>query len=74
MDCCAQSHAPELGQLLRILRSLALVAWRALTYSYSDVGASAIFILTFLWVLVFQKGTPISSSQDAQAVTTRRGA
>ncbi len=74
MDCCAHTQGPELGLLLRLLRSVAQVAWRALTFSYSDVAASAIFTLTFLWVLVYKKGTPISASQEQPDVNFRRAA
>jgi len=74
MECCAAAQGTDLGLLWRSLRSLALIAWRAVTLPYADTVGSAIFALTFLWVLVLQKGTPISRSQDAPVVTERRAA
>ena len=74
MDCCAHTQGPELGLLLRLLRSAAQIAWRALTFSYSDIAASAILTLTFLWVLVYQKGTPKYGSQERPTVNFRRAA
>ena len=74
MDCCAQTQGPELGLLLRFLRGIAQAVWRAATFSYSDAAAGAVFTLTFLLVLVFQKGTPISGSQDRPAENLRRAA
>ena len=74
MDCCAHTQGPELGLLLRLMRSMAQIAWRALTYSYSDTAAAAILSLTFLWVLVLKKGTPISASQEQPAANFRRAA
>jgi len=65
MECCAAAQGTDWGLVSRSLRALALTAWRAFTLPYADTIASAIFTLTFLWVLVFQKGTPISTSQDA---------
>lgn len=74
MDCCAHTQGPELGLLLRFIRQIAQLAWRALTFSYSDSAAAALFSLTFLWVLVFKKGTPISASQEQPAVDFWRAA
>ena len=74
MDCCAHSHGSELGLMLRFLRQIAQVAWRALTFSYSDTVTAAFFSLTFLWVLVLKKGTPISASQEQPSVNFRRAA
>ncbi len=74
MECCAAAHGTDWGLLMRSLRSLALTAWRALTLPYGETAAAAVFTLTFLWVLVFRKGTPISTSQDAPAETFRRAA
>jgi hypothetical protein len=74
MECCAAAQGTDFGLVVRSLRALALTAWRALTLPYADTIGVAIFTLTFLWVLVFQKGTPISRSQDAPAVTIRRAA
>jgi len=74
MECCAAAHGTDWGLVARSLRALALTAWRAVTLPYADTLASAIFTLTFLWVLVFRKGTPISTSQDVPAEITRRAA
>jgi len=74
IDCCAAAQGADLGLLWRSLRSLALIAWRAVTLPYADVVGGAILSLTFMWVLVVRKGTPISRSQDAPAVTERRAA
>ena len=74
MECCAAAQGTDLGLLWRSARALALTAWRAVTLPYADTIGAAIFTLTFLWVLVFERGTPISRSQDAPAVTIRRAA
>ena len=67
MDCCATSHAPELGLVLRFAKGIAGMFWRAVTLPYADTVGSAIFILTFLWVLVVQRGTPISTGEGKNA-------
>jgi hypothetical protein len=74
MDCCAAAHGTDFGLLWRSARALAVTAWRALTLPYADTVTAAVFTLTFMWVLFFQKGTPISRSQDAPAGTERRAA
>jgi hypothetical protein len=74
LDCCATPQGPELGLLLRSLRALAVVAYRTLTLPYADSLASVIFVLTFLWVLVFQKAEPISPLNSASAEADRRAA
>ena len=74
MECCAAAHGTDWGLLARSLKALALTAWRAVTLPYADTVAGAIFTLTFLWVLVFKKGTPISNGQDAPDLTSRRAA
>jgi hypothetical protein len=74
MECCAAAQGTDLGLVWRSLRSLAATVWRAATLPYADTIGAAIFTLTFLWVLVAQKGTPISRSQDAPVVTERRAA
>lgn len=74
MECCAAAHGTDFGLLWRSVRALAATAWRALTLPYADTVGVAIFTLTFLWVLVFRKGTPISRSQDAPVMTGRRAA
>ena len=65
MECCAAAQGTDWALLLRGARALALTAWRALTLPYADTVGGAILTLTFLWVLVSKKGTPISSNQDA---------
>lgn len=65
MECCAAAQGTDWAVLLRAMRALALTAWRAVTLPYADTIGNAIFTLTFLWVLVLRKGTPISTSQDA---------
>ena len=74
MDCCVHSQGPELGLLLRLMKGAAAMIWRAVTLPYADTVASAIFILTFLWVLVFQRGTPISSDETIAAPPLKRAA
>jgi hypothetical protein len=74
IECCAAAQGADLGLLWRSLRSLALIVWRAVTLPYADLVGGAVLSLTFMWVLVYQKGTPISRSQDAPAVTERRAA
>ncbi len=74
MECCAAAQGTDLGLVWRGIRALASTVWRAVTLPYADTVGAAIFTLTFLWVLVYQKGTPISRSQDAPAVTERRAA
>ena len=74
MDCCATTHAPELGFLFRFLKGVAGLFWRAVTLPYADTVGSAIFILTFLWVLVVRKGTPISTGESVTAPTVNRAA
>ena len=66
MECCAAAQGTDWALLLRGLRALALTVWRAVTLPYADTVGNAIFTLTFLWVLVSRKGTPISTSQDAR--------
>ena len=72
MDCCASTQGPELGLLLRLFRGAAALIWRAVTLPYADTLGSAIFILTFLWVLVFQRGTPISTGESVPTPTANR--
>lgn len=74
MDCCASTQGPELGLLLRLLRGVAAMIYRAVTLPYADTVASAVFILTFLWVLVFQRGTPISTGESVTNSTVNRAA
>lgn len=72
MECCAAAQAADWSLLGRSLRALALTAWRALTLPYADTIGPAIFILTFLWVLVTKKGTPIFGSQGSPDDAIRR--
>lgn len=74
MDCCASTQGPELGLLLRLLRGVAAMIYRAVTLPYADTVASAVFILTFLLVLVFQRGTPISTGESVTNSTVNRAA
>ena len=74
MDCCVSPQGPELGLLLRLMRGVTAMIFRAVTLPYADTVASAIFILTFLWVLVFQRGTPISTSETVAAPVEKRAA
>jgi hypothetical protein len=74
MECCAAAQGTDWSLLARSLRALAATVWRALTLPYADTIGTAIFTLTFLWVLVSKKGTPISSSQGSPDVTVRRAA
>lgn len=74
MECCAAAQGTDWTLLARGLRALALTAWRAVTLPYADTIGVAIFTLTFLWVLVVKKGTPISDSQGSPDVTIRRAA
>ena len=74
MDCCASTQGPELGLLLRLFRGAAALIWRAVTLPYADTLGSAVFILTFLWVLVFQRGTPISTDETIATPVVKRAA
>lgn len=74
MDCCATTHGPELSLLLRTVRAVAGMVWRAVTLPYADTVGSVIFILTFLWVLAFKGGTPISTGDSAPTQTVKRAA
>jgi hypothetical protein len=74
VDCCAPTHGPELGLLLRLFRGVAAMIYRAVTLPYADTVASAIFILTFLWVLIVQRGTPISTGETAETTIVKRAA
>ncbi len=74
MPFCATTHGPALGLLLRFLRSAAAILYRAVTLPYADTVGSAVFILTFLWVLAFQRGTPISTGESAPAQTVKPAA
>ena len=74
MDCCASTQGPELGLLFRLLKGVAAMIYRAVTLPYADTVASAIFILTFLWVLVSQRGTPISTDETVAAPAVKRAA
>jgi hypothetical protein len=74
LDCCASTQGPELGLLLRLLRAVAGIFYRAVTLPYADTVASAVFMLTFLWVLVFQRGTPISIRESVPTQTVKRAA
>ena len=74
MDCCASTQGPELGLLFRLLKGVAAMIYRAVTLPYADSVGSAIFILTFLWVLVFQRGTPISTGETVAASDFERAA
>jgi uncharacterized protein (DUF3084 family) len=74
MECCAAAQGTDWTVLARAVRAVALTAWRAVTLPYADTIGTAIFTLTFLWVLVSRKGTPISSSQGSPDVTVRRAA
>lgn len=74
LDCCVHSSTPELGLLFRLLRGVTAMIWRAVTLPYADTVSSAIFILTFLWVLVFKRGTPISTGETVAASIVKRAA
>ena len=66
------TQGPELGLLFRSLRSLMLVVWRAVTLPYGETIGNAIFTLTFLWVLVFQTGTPKFTGERAADLSLKR--
>ena len=72
MECCAAAHGTDFGLLWRSLRALVLTIWRAVTLPYADTLGVALFTLTFLWVLVFKRGTVIYHSEDDRSVTLRR--
>ena len=74
MDCCVHSQGPEMGLLLRLMKGAMAMIWRAVTLPYADTVGSAIFILTFLLVLVVKKGTPISTGESVTAPTVNRAA